>query len=102
MVGWTILGLVFGMAALTFHEERGRQILIGMLFVVVCVITSALTDSFSWGILLGGISVLALSVKIYMNQMKREVEVRARERYEREAEVRRLEWEARMTALNEN
>lgn len=86
MVGWTIFGLVLGMAALTFHEERGRQILIGLLFAVVCLITSALTDSLSWGILFGGISALALSIKIYMNQMARETERRDRERWERKAE----------------
>lgn len=101
MVGWTIFGLVLGMAALTFHEERGRQILIGMLFAVVCVITIALTDSLSWGILLGGISALALAVKIYLNQMAREFEAKERERYDREAELRRRDWETRFDSYSD-
>ena len=95
MVGWTIFGAILGFTALAFHEERGRQILIGVLFVLVCAIVTSLTDSLAWGIIFGGVSAFALSFKIYLNVMAREAEARERDQYEREAEARRREWEAR-------
>ena len=89
MVGWTIFGAVLGFTALAFHEERGRQILIGMLFVLVCASVTALTDYLAWGIIFGGVSTFTLSFKLYLNQMARESEAREREKYDRELEVHR-------------